>query len=128
MLYQTVINLLGNAVKYTPDGGEIVIETTVDEGRGKLLTRVSDNGVGIPQKDLPFIFDKFYRAESTKGMGHGTGLGLPLVKHVVETVHGGRLYVESHTGKGSCFGFELDACAVEPSAGATAAAAPAAAA
>jgi two-component system phosphate regulon sensor histidine kinase PhoR len=123
MLYQAAINLLGNAVKYTPEGGEISVESAVDEQRGKLITRVSDNGVGIPQKDLPFIFDKFYRAESTKGMGHGTGLGLPLVKHVVETVHGGRLYVESQTGKGSCFGFELDLCAPEPSAAATAAAA-----
>lgn len=116
MVYQAAINLLGNAVKYTPDGGEVVIETSHDATRGKIITRVSDNGVGIPQKDLPFIFDKFFRAESTKCMGHGTGLGLPLVKHVVETVHGGRLFVESHTGKGSCFGFELDVCSPEPSA------------
>jgi two-component system phosphate regulon sensor histidine kinase PhoR len=123
MLYQAAINLLGNAVKYTPDGGEIVVETVVDEGRGKLITRISDNGVGIPQKDLPFIFDKFYRAESTKGMGYGTGLGLPLVKHVVEAVHGGRLFVESQTGKGSCFGFELDVCAPESASAAAAAAA-----
>jgi two-component system phosphate regulon sensor histidine kinase PhoR len=121
MLYQATINLLGNAVKYTPDGGEIVIESVVDEARAKLVTRVTDNGVGIPQKDLPFIFDKFYRAESTKGMGHGTGLGLPLVKHVVEVVHGGRLFVESQTGKGSCFGFELDVCAPQPATAAAAA-------
>ena len=55
-------------------------------------------------------------------MGHGTGLGLPLVKHVVETVHGGRLFVESQTGKGSCFGFELDVCAPEATNAAAAAA------
>jgi two-component system phosphate regulon sensor histidine kinase PhoR len=108
LMYQAAINLLGNAVKYTPNGGEIVVETAVDERRGKLILRVADNGVGIPQKDLPFIFDKFYRAESTKGMGLGTGLGLPLVKHVVENVHGGRLFVESKSGKGSCFALELD--------------------
>jgi signal transduction histidine kinase len=103
-------------VKYTPDDGEVVIETSYDGARGKIITRVTDNGVGIPQKDLPFIFDKFFRAESTKCMGHGTGLGLPLVKHVVETVHGGRLFVESQTGKGSCFGFELDVCSPDSAA------------
>ena len=110
MLYQAVLNLLSNAVKYTPEGGEVAVETAVDEVRRKVITRVSDTGVGIPPKDLPFIFDKFYRAESNSRMAQGTGLGLSLVKHIVETVHRGRLFVESETGKGSCFGFELDLC------------------
>lgn len=110
MLYQAVLNLLSNAVKYTPEGGTISVETQVDEAKKKVITRISDTGVGIPPKDLPFVFDKFYRAEANNRMAKGTGLGLSLVKHIVETVHHGRIFVESHVGKGSTFGFELDLC------------------
>lgn len=110
MLYQATLNLLSNAVKYTPERGTITVETTVDEAKKKVITRISDTGVGIPPKDLPFVFDKFYRAESNSHMAKGSGLGLSLVKHIIETVHRGRLFVESHVGKGSCFGFELDLC------------------
>jgi two-component system phosphate regulon sensor histidine kinase PhoR len=108
MLYQAVLNLLSNAVKYTPERGTITVQTTVDESKKKVITRIIDTGVGIPPKDLPFVFDKFYRAEANNHMAKGTGLGLSLVKHIVETVHRGRIFVESHVGKGSCFGFELD--------------------
>jgi two-component system phosphate regulon sensor histidine kinase PhoR len=110
MLYQAILNLLSNAVKYTPAGGRVTVETTVDEARKKVMCRVMDTGVGIPPKDLPFVFDKFYRVEANKGMAKGTGLGLSLVKHIVETVHRGRMTLESEVGKGSCFGFELDLC------------------
>ena len=110
MLYQAVLNLLSNAVKYTPKGGSITVETCIDETQKKVLTKIMDTGVGIPPKDLPFVFDKFYRAESNNRMAPGTGLGLSLVRHIVETVHHGRMFVESHVGKGSCFGFELDLC------------------
>ena len=88
------------------------MQTDVDEAKKKVITRISDTGVGIPPKDLPFVFDKFYRAEANNRMAKGTGLGLSLVKHIVETVHHGRMFVESQVGKGSCFGFELD-CASE---------------
>jgi two-component system phosphate regulon sensor histidine kinase PhoR len=108
MLYQAVLNLLSNAVKYTPEQGTITVQTSVDESKKKVITRIMDTGVGIPPKDLPFVFDKFYRAEANNHMAKGTGLGLSLVKHIVETVHRGRIFVESHVGKGSCFGFELD--------------------
>jgi two-component system phosphate regulon sensor histidine kinase PhoR len=107
MLYQAVLNLLSNAVKYTPEGGTISVETTVDEGKRIVITRISDTGVGIPPKDLPFVFDKFYRAEANNRMAKGTGLGLSLVKQIIEGVHKGRIFVESQQGKGSCFGFEL---------------------
>ena len=110
MLYQAVLNLLSNAVKYTPSGGAINVEICADEAQRKVLTRISDTGVGIPPKDLPFVFDKFYRAEANNRMAPGTGLGLSLVRQIVETVHHGRMFVESHVGKGSCFGFELDLC------------------
>jgi two-component system phosphate regulon sensor histidine kinase PhoR len=109
-LYEAVLNLLSNAVKYTPEGGEVRVETEVDSGRRKVITRVKDSGVGVPQRDLPFIFDKFFRSDSNSAMAHGTGLGLPLVKHIVENVHRGRVFVESQAGRGSCFGFELDLC------------------
>jgi two-component system phosphate regulon sensor histidine kinase PhoR len=108
MLYQAVLNLLSNAVKYTPEGGQITVQTVVDETKKRVMTRISDTGVGIPPKDLPFVFDKFYRAEANNKMAKGTGLGLSLVKHIIETVHHGRIFVESEVGKGSTFGFELD--------------------
>jgi two-component system phosphate regulon sensor histidine kinase PhoR len=110
MLYQAVLNLLSNAVKYTPQGGKITVQTSIDEAKKKVMARISDTGVGIPPKDLQFVFDKFYRAQSNSGMAKGTGLGLSLVKHIIETVHEGRIFVESTVGKGSSFGFELDLC------------------
>ncbi len=108
MLYQAVLNLFSNAVKYTPEGGSITVQTVLDDAQKKVITRVTDTGVGIPPKDLPFVFDKFYRAEANNRMAKGTGLGLSLVKHIIETVHRGRIFVESHVGKGTTFGFELD--------------------
>jgi two-component system phosphate regulon sensor histidine kinase PhoR len=110
MLYQAVLNLLSNAVKYTPEGGSVTVETAVNESQKRVSARICDTGVGIPPKDLPFVFDKFYRAEANNRMAPGTGLGLSLVKHIVETVHHGRIFVESQMGKGTCFGFELDLC------------------
>jgi two-component system phosphate regulon sensor histidine kinase PhoR len=107
MLYQAVLNLLSNAVKYTPEGGSITVQTEVDEAKKRVSTRISDTGVGIPPKDLPFVFDKFFRVEANSRMAKGTGLGLSLVKHIIETVHHGRILVESTQGKGSTFGFEL---------------------
>jgi two-component system phosphate regulon sensor histidine kinase PhoR len=107
MLYQAVLNLLSNAVKYTPEGGTIDAETQYDETRKTMSVRISDTGVGIPTKDLPFVFDKFFRAEANSRMAKGTGLGLSLVKQIIEIVHQGKMFVESQVGKGSCFGFEL---------------------
>jgi two-component system phosphate regulon sensor histidine kinase PhoR len=107
MLYQSVLNLLSNAVKYTPEGGTITASTTVDEAKKKVIAKIADTGVGIPPKDLPFVFDKFYRAEANNRMAKGTGLGLSLVKHIIETVHHGKVVLESTVGKGSIFGFEL---------------------
>jgi signal transduction histidine kinase len=108
MLYQAVLNLLSNAVKYTPEGGRLAVEAVVDESRKKVTARVSDTGVGIPPKDLPFVFDKFYRVEANAKMAKGTGLGLSLVKQIVEGVHHGKVFAESAVGTGSTFGFELD--------------------
>lgn len=107
MLYQIVLNLMSNAVKYTRNGGSVTIRTTVDEDARRFTCRVIDTGVGIPAKDLPFVFDKFFRVEANKELAKGTGLGLALVRNMVETVHKGRVFVESEVGRGSCFGFEM---------------------
>lgn len=107
MLYQAVLNLLSNSVKYTPEGGKLTVETEVDEANRRVVTRITDTGVGIPEKDLPFVFEKFYRVEANNRMAKGTGLGLSLVKHIIEAVHQGRVFVTSSAGQGSTFGFEL---------------------
>jgi two-component system phosphate regulon sensor histidine kinase PhoR len=107
MIYQAVLNLLSNAIKYTPEGGSVRAAVEVDERRQVVGFEVVDTGQGIPVKALPHIFDRFYRVKENNGMAKGTGLGLTLVKHIVETVHDGRLSVESHEGEGSAFRFEL---------------------
>jgi len=107
MLYQAVLNVVSNAVKYTAEGGLIRLSTYLDDG--SVVVDVSDNGSGIPEEELDRIFEKFYRARSSSGDARGTGLGLALVKHVVETVHGGRVAVESKTGNGTVFRLYLPA-------------------
>lgn len=110
MISQVIVNLLSNAVKYTPSGGEVRIESEVDENEEIVRVTVSDTGAGIPQKDIEHIFDKFYRVEENKDKAGGTGLGLNLVKTIIESVHGGRVFVYSEVGIGSTFGFELPLC------------------
>jgi len=107
MISQVIVNLLGNAVKYTRPGGSIKIETEVDEIAGLARVSVADTGVGIPESELEHIFDKFYRVGANKSQAKGTGLGLNLVKQIVEKVHNGRVFVTSQVGVGSTFGFEL---------------------
>ncbi len=107
MIHQAVLNLVGNALKYTPEGGTVTVTTSVDEQRGLAVCQVADTGVGISPEALPHIFDKFYRVRSHSKIAKGTGLGLTLVKHIIETVHDGKLSVTSEAGKGSTFTFEL---------------------
>ena len=100
-LRQVISNLLGNAIKYTPAGGEI--GATVQVKDSIALLSIEDNGIGIPPADLPYIFDKFYRVETKETADiQGTGLGLAICKSVVEK-HGGRIWAESEPGKGSIF-------------------------
>jgi two-component system, OmpR family, phosphate regulon sensor histidine kinase PhoR len=110
MIHRAILNLMSNAVKYTPEGGTLSVSTEVDETAKRITVKISDTGVGIPPKDLPYVFDKFYRVEANNRMAKGTGLGLSLVKHIVETVHHGRVFVESTVGEGSTFGIELSLC------------------
>ena len=104
-LEQVVVNLLENAIKYTPDGGAVRLFTEDDDECVRVS--VSDTGIGIPFKDLPRIFERFYRVDEarTREQG-GTGLGLAIVKHIVQ-LHGGNVAVTSEPGQGSIFSFTL---------------------
>jgi two-component system phosphate regulon sensor histidine kinase PhoR len=107
MLYQVVLNLVSNAVKYTPDGGRVTISADSDNLTRSVLVSVADTGLGIPPDALPKLFDKFFRVENYKRVAKGTGLGLSLCKHIVETVHHGQIGVESKLGMGSKFWFNV---------------------
>jgi two-component system phosphate regulon sensor histidine kinase PhoR len=97
---QMIDNLLDNAIKYTPNGGVVKITAKV-EGR-QIILQVIDTGMGIPLVDLPFIFDKFYRASNINTIQNGTGLGLSIVKSIVEN-HMGRIWVDSVLDQGTKF-------------------------
>ena len=107
MLYQAVLNVVSNAVKYTPDGGQVRVSTYLEDG--SVVVDVADTGYGIPPEDIEKVFEKFFRSRQSAKAAAGTGLGLPLVRHIVETVHGGRVAVESEVGKGSIFRLYLPA-------------------
>jgi signal transduction histidine kinase len=105
-LRHTIINLVSNGLKYTPQGGNILTRVYVD-GEGRLFFEVEDDGYGIPKDRHSKIFQRFYRAKQP-GTEHisGTGLGLSMVKSIVER-HGGHISFESEEGKGSTFTFWL---------------------
>jgi two-component system phosphate regulon sensor histidine kinase PhoR len=113
MISQVIVNLLSNAVKYTPPGGSVRIAAEVDEAAGRVRVTVTDTGVGIPEEELGHLFNKFYRVAANNKHAKGTGLGLNLVKQIVEKVHNGRVFVTSKVGVGSTFGFELPLAAAE---------------
>ena len=107
LLEQALSNLLDNAIKYSNPGSEVLIEAS--RGDKEISIRVEDYGVGIPEKDLPRIFERFYRVDKARSrdMG-GTGLGLAIVKHIIQA-HNGRVTVTSALGKGSVFTLHLPA-------------------
>ena len=107
MITQVIVNLLSNAVKYTPENGTVSVEAQVNDVDHIIKVTVSDTGVGIPEQDVGHVFDKFYRVDANKKYAKGTGLGLNLVKQIVEKVHDGRVFVTSKINQGSTFGFEL---------------------
>ncbi|MBN1909536.1 MAG: PAS domain S-box protein [Pirellulales bacterium] len=105
MLLQAAINLLSNAIKYTPDKGQVTLRSRMVDANVQF--EVEDTGVGLSEEDAQRVFEKFYRVKKDQSMASGTGLGLPLAKHIVEDVHGGTLSVTSELGKGSTFSVTL---------------------
>ncbi|HEX7554996.1 MAG TPA: ATP-binding protein, partial [Leptolinea sp.] len=104
-LTQVIVNLLHNAIKFTPPGGKIICGANIDpEG---VVFFVQDTGVGIDPESLPRIFERFYKADKARS-GGGTGLGLSIARHLVEA-HGGRIWAESEIGKGTKVSFILPA-------------------
>jgi two-component system phosphate regulon sensor histidine kinase PhoR len=104
---QVMVNLLHNAIKFTPAGGSIFVSAW-PEGEGPeahIVFEVRDTGVGIPEDDIQRIFERFYKADRARS-GGGTGLGLAIARHLVEA-HGGRIWVKSREGQGSSFYFSL---------------------
>nr|WP_285855801.1 ATP-binding protein [Paenibacillus camelliae] len=105
-LRQIFVNLLSNAISYTPEGGKIFVNISLTE-QEKVQITIKDTGIGIPEKDLPRIFERFYRVDKARSRGSGgTGLGLSIVKHLVE-MHKGTITVESAVGEGTTFTLEL---------------------
>lgn len=112
-LRQILINLLSNGISYTPEGGRVSIGVefvpSLDDNpdNERMRIRISDTGIGIPEKDLPRIFERFYRVDKARSRSSGgTGLGLSIVKHLTE-LHHGTISVESEAGKGTTFNIEL---------------------
>lgn len=98
---QVFDNILNNAIKYSPDGGEIKVSMRTTDTQ--LIVSVSDQGLGIPKKDLPLIFDRFYRVDKARSRAQGgTGLGLAITKEIVKQ-HNGFIWAKSDYGKGSTF-------------------------
>ncbi len=103
---QVMRNLLGNSLRHTPAGGRVTVACQSHKPQ-ELSVTVSDTGEGIPPDDLPYIFDRFYRADKSRSRASGgSGIGLAIVKQLVEA-HGGRVWVDSKPGQGATFGFTL---------------------
>jgi len=107
LMKQVILNLLSNALKYTPDGGEVSLEIDTDNLARAVVVSVKDNGLGIPEHALPRLFGKFYRVENHERIAKGTGLGLNLCRNIVEAMHGGQIGVDSKVGVGSRFWFAI---------------------
>ena len=102
---QVVDNIMNNAIKYSPDGG--VITCRLLETHNNVILSISDQGLGIPKKDLGHVFDRFFRVDKARSRAQGgTGLGLAISKEVIE-LHHGRIWVDSVEGKGSTFYISL---------------------
>ncbi|AUW93026.1 MAG: PAS domain-containing sensor histidine kinase [Sulfobacillus thermosulfidooxidans] len=103
LLAEVLMNLVANAVQYTPAGGLITVSMALDVGSHMVGISVKDTGIGIPAQDLPRIFERFYRVDRARSRASGgTGLGLAIVKHIME-LHGGRIEVKSTVGAGTEF-------------------------
>jgi len=103
---QVLINLISNSIKYGKRGGFIKI--SCHQGKDKCVVRIRDNGIGISEKNLPRLFERFYRVDKSRSREQGgTGLGLAIVKHIIEA-HGLEINVQSKVGKETVFTFSIN--------------------
>ena len=102
-IQQVMLNIVHNAIKFTPSGGKVVIST--EQSRESVIAKVSDTGIGISKEDLPHIFERFFKADKSRS-NSGTGIGLAIAKHTVQA-HRGNIWAQSEEGKGSTFSFSL---------------------
>jgi two-component system phosphate regulon sensor histidine kinase PhoR len=114
-LGQVILNLVHNAVKFSPDGGDVTLRVRPGPGPAaepadgtprEVVVSVEDHGIGIPRGSQSRVFERFYKVDRARVRGGGTGLGLSIARHVIEG-HGGRIWVESEEGRGSTFSFAL---------------------
>ncbi|NDP42224.1 MAG: hypothetical protein GZ089_05810, partial [Aromatoleum sp.] len=101
---QVLLNLLSNALKFTPEGGRIDVRAAVDGDRAEIS--VTDTGLGIAPEDLEAVFEEFRQVGTAAKKVEGTGLGLAISRKFIE-LHGGKIWVKSQAGKGSTFAFTL---------------------
>ncbi len=113
-LDRMLINLLSNAIKFTPDGGRVRVSVGVDGP--EVVIKVADTGMGIPEDDLPRIFERFFRSSATQHLAvPGTGLGLSITKAIIDE-HGGRISIVSRPGEGTEVTVRLPVAPSHPSA------------
>lgn len=105
-IQQVFVNLIGNAIKFSPSNTMVRVTATFHQNRNFLQFTVADSGPGIPEDEQPFIFNKYYRAKGVRGHMDGAGLGLSIARHIIEA-HGGTIWVMSEMGKGTAFYFTL---------------------
>ncbi|MAB71600.1 MAG: hypothetical protein CMJ54_03755 [Planctomycetaceae bacterium] len=109
MLSAVVGNLVGNGLKYVPEGERVTVTVDAEDLTRSVVVTVTDTGLGIPAEDLDRVFDKFYRIKRYERNARGTGLGLNLCRNIVEQVHHGRIGVDSRLGEGARFWFSVPA-------------------
>lgn len=105
-MQQVFVNLIGNAIKFSPSESAVTVGATFHQNRNFLQFTVADSGPGVPEDEQPFIFNKYYRAKGVRGHMDGAGLGLSIARHIIEA-HSGTIWVTSEMGKGTAFYFTL---------------------
>lgn len=109
MLAAVIGNLVGNGLKYVPEGERVTVTVDAEDLTRSVVVTVTDTGLGIPPEDIDRLFEKFYRIKRYERIARGTGLGLNLCRNIVEQVHQGRIGVDSRLGEGARFWFSVPA-------------------